>query len=396
VSHRIPVLSAAALAAALAAQNPPAPPRQDPIPEDTKPMTTTPSGLSYSVLAPGSGDVLPKTGDRVKVHYTGWLRDGTKFDSSRDRGEPFQFVLGVRQVIPGWDEGVALMRKGARHKLTIPWLLAYGEAGRPPVIPAKADLIFDVELLDFVGMPELKKGVPDKQKKTASGMVYEPLVDGDGENPVAGDLVTLRFAYWHENGKLIECSEQNEGMIRGQVENLPLKFLKEAVVLLRKGARYRFEVPAELAFGDTARGPDLPANSKTIWELELVTVAKVPKFELPAADKLQKTASGLQYEVLAEGDGKPPTKDDTVTVRYAGWLTDGTLFDASVMHGDTAQFGVGQVIPGWQEGLQLMKPGAVYRFVIPPALAYGSRGMGRVIGPDATLVFRVELVKVGT
>jgi len=86
-------------------------------------------------------------GKRVTVHYTGTLTDGSKFDSSVDRGDPFKFQLGAGQVIKGWDEGVAGMKVGGKRKLTIPYQMAYGEEGRPPKIPPKATLIFDVELL---------------------------------------------------------------------------------------------------------------------------------------------------------------------------------------------------------------------------------------------------------
>ena len=114
---------------------------------DTTAMTKTPSGLRYQDLEKGNG-AEATAGKDVKVHYTGWLPNGEKFDSSRDRNEPFGFTLGAGQVIAGWDEGVAGMKVGGRRKLVIPPDLAYGTAGAPPDIPPGATLVFDVELLD--------------------------------------------------------------------------------------------------------------------------------------------------------------------------------------------------------------------------------------------------------
>jgi len=110
--------------------------------------TTTASGLQFIDIKVGSG-ASPQRGQTVVVNYTGWLTNGTKFDSSVDRGQPFSFVIGTGKVIKGWDEGVASMKVGGKRRLIIPPDLGYGAGGNPPIIPANAQLIFDVELLEI-------------------------------------------------------------------------------------------------------------------------------------------------------------------------------------------------------------------------------------------------------
>jgi len=112
--------------------------------EKTEIKTT--SGLKYIDEVVGTG-ITPKRGQTVKVHYTGWLENGKKFDSSVDRGEPFEFTLGIGEVIKGWDEGVSTMKVGTKRKLIIPPQLGYGDHGAGSAIPPNATLIFDVELL---------------------------------------------------------------------------------------------------------------------------------------------------------------------------------------------------------------------------------------------------------
>ncbi len=106
------------------------------------------------------------------------------------------------------------------------------------------------------------------------------------------------------------------------------------------------------------------------------------------------TKSGLQYEVITEGSGKQPKATDKVRCHYEGKLIDGSVFDSSYQRGEPADFGLNQVIPGWTEGVQLMKEGAKYRFYIPYLLGYGERGAGSSIPPYSTLIFDVELIKV--
>jgi len=124
-------------------------PEPDAIPRVEPKAAEAVTEMKSEDVAPGTG-VEAKKGDKVKVHYTGTLTNGTKFDSSRDRNEPFEFALGNGQVIKGWDEGVVGMKVGGKRKLTIPYTKAYGEAGSPPKIPPRATLLFDIELIDIV------------------------------------------------------------------------------------------------------------------------------------------------------------------------------------------------------------------------------------------------------
>jgi FKBP-type peptidyl-prolyl cis-trans isomerase FkpA len=116
--------------------------------------------------------------------------------------------------------------------------------------------------------------------------------------------------------------------------------------------------------------------------------------ENKSKDGVKTTSSGLQYKVLKEGAGKKPSATDTVVCHYRGTLLDGTEFDSSYKRGEPAEFPLNRVIPGWTEGVQLMKEGSKYQFFIPSKLAYGSAGAGGVIGPDETLIFEVELIKI--
>ncbi len=254
---------------------PPSPVPGEALPADAE-WSTTASGLRWVALAKGDETkARPCRTDTVSVFYAGYLENGTRFDQRTRVQGPIAFPLN--QVIAGWTEGLQLMHPGSKVKLHIPWQSAYGEAGSPPSIPGRANLVFDVELLS-------------------------------------------------------------------------------------------------------------------------VTPDPTPPFILPKDEELRATASGLKYQVIKEGrdDGQKPVASDRVSVNYAGWLTDGTLFDGSYARRKPANFSLSRVIKGWTEGVQLMREGAIYRFVIPASLAYGEKGGGGgLIPPNATLVFQIELLKIG-
>jgi FKBP-type peptidyl-prolyl cis-trans isomerase len=346
----------------------------------------TASGLEYCVLKPGRKEPSPTADDMVEVHYTGWLTNGTKFDSSRDRGEPTSF--GVGQVIKGWTEGLQLMTPGAHFKLTIPAELGYG-AQAAGSIPPNSTLVFEVELLKVIAMPRWQPADPKAQQALASGVKYEVRKPGTGAAPGEQDSVALRYAIWKDDGTLLDCSErQNNHRISGSLGSLPFPFLKDLALASKVGSVLRAEVPKALF-------PN--ANADTVWELELTGVKPLPalpKFRLPDPAKVVTTQSGLKYEVIEPGTGDSPAPTDSVVAFYTGWFLDGKVFDSAHERGQPSEFGLRQVIPGWTEGLQLMKVGGKFLFEIPGPLAYGAAGRPPKIPANATLVFLVELVEV--
>lgn len=367
---------------------------------DEPPVQSTPSGLQYQVIEPGEGDA-PKPGDRVSVHYTGTLENGTKFDSSVDRGEPFEFMLGVGQVIAGWDEALALMKPGAKYHLIIPPELAYGDAQRG-TIPPNSTLHFDVELLEVTPgepIPIFAKLDEAKTQTTESGLKYEVIEAGEGDSPGGDDGVLFDFALWNANGELVASSAVEGQRLGGllsqiQIGPSPLAFLQEGLQLMKPGAVYRFEVPAALGWGDQQVHRMLPAGQTTYWWIRLESTQAVPEFAT-VPDDAPATGSGLKYQALKQGEGPKPSGDDVVTVHYTGWLTDGTVFDSSHARGEPAQFSLAGVIPGWSEAVQLMTVGSSYRFRIPADLAYGATPPpGSVIPPNADLIFQMDLISI--
>jgi len=158
--------------AATSAAKPTPAPAPESNPADNPPNVPKIEGTPKNLYALRYVDIIVGTGELAQsrryytVHYTGWLTDGTKFDSSVDRGNPINFPYGARQVIPGWDTGFEGMHVGGKRRLFIPYQLAYGETGRPPVIPPKADLIFDVELISQSETPPQPKPAAEPAQST--------------------------------------------------------------------------------------------------------------------------------------------------------------------------------------------------------------------------------------
>lgn len=367
------------------------------------PKHKTESGLEYQILKEGKGGENPALGDKVKFHYKFWLANGTLMESSHSIGKPLVIPRGAMPIV-GLKEGLGLMTVGAVFKFYVPSKLGFGKRGWPGKIPADTDLVYEVELLAIEKgepLPEWRDLDPDKCKTSESGLKSQMIYVGKGETPGPKQLVQVSFAVWNAEKRLIICTQLARRWLGGRAGKLqlapkPEKFLAEAMAMMKEGSIWRFVVPPELCWGANALGPDLPANSVTFWELRLDRIITPPAFTKPHDDVLTKTKSGLMYQVVREGEGKQPKASDSVRVFYSGWLETGELFDSAYERGVAASFAVGRVIKGWQEGLQLMKEGAVYRFVIPAELAYGANPPpGGKIPPNATLIFLVELLEVG-
>jgi FKBP-type peptidyl-prolyl cis-trans isomerase len=226
---------------------------------------------------------------------------------------------------------------------------------------------------------------PGCAMKTASGLGYTILKKGTGAMPGPRDKVTINY-----KGTLAVGGTQfdaNDGASFGVDAVVP--GFGEGLQLVQPGGSIKLCIPAALGYGERATGT-IPANSDLVFTVDLLSVTAAPPETLAAADRScdQKTASGLGYQILNAGEGASPTDDHVVLVGYAGYLAkDGTKFDAS----DQAAFPVTGVVPGFSEGLKLMKKGARYRVCIPSALGYGARAAGP-IPPGSDLVFIVDLI----
>ena len=251
------------------------------------------------------------------------------------------------------------------------------------------------------GPPEL---AADAQwATTESGLMSTVLKQGEGAVAQAGQLVDVHYTGWLEsNGTKFDSSVDKKrpfSFILGQGK--VIKGWDEGVALMKVGEKRRLRIAADLGYGEKGAGP-IPGGATLIFDVELLAAADLIEPpasppELPDGVEISSTASGLQYAVLSEADAATASASagQNVSVHYTGWVAaSGTLFDSSLKRGKPISFklGTGRVIKGWDEGIAMMKVGEKRRLIIPADLAYGERGRGARIPPNATLIFDVELV----
>jgi peptidylprolyl isomerase len=358
---------------------------------------TTSTGLQYLEEIAGSGE-SPKSGELISMHYIASLPDGTELDNTYTTQRPVTTLWGVNRLLPGWEEGVGMMKPGGKAKLVLPASLAFGEQGSGSV-PPNSQIVLEVELLSVKPAPVPTEVAADKLTKTPSGLQYYDLVTGKGTEATKNSTASNLFTVWVKTDTGYSFISQSEA-------GSPLSFVigrgdavfpgwEEGVTGMKVGGKRLLVVPPELALGSQGSAI-IPANSTLVLEIELTDV-KEPRVATKVDEKdFTTTQSGLKYYDLQTGTGDSPKAGQTVVVHYTGWLTDGTQFDSSVDSGAPFSFvlGAGNVIKGWDEGLSTMKVGGKRQLVIPPALGYADQGSGSAIPPGATLIFEVELLEI--
>ncbi|KAL6497851.1 Peptidyl-prolyl cis-trans isomerase fkbp62 [Orobanche hederae] len=343
-------------------------------------------GLKKKLVKEGEGWETPDNGDEVQVHYTGTLLDGTKFDSSRDRAEPFTFTLGQGQVIKGWDQGIKTMKKGENAIFTIPPELAYGASGSPPTIPANATLQFDVELLSWSSVKDICKD---------GGIFKKILKEGEKwENPKDADEVLVNYEAKLEDGTIVS---KGDGVEFTVAEGLLCPALSKAVKTMKKGEKVLLAVKPRYGFGEKGKPASgdqgaVPPNASLNITLELVSWKIVSNI---TDDKK------VVKKTLKEGEGyERPNEGAVVKLKLIGKLQDGTVFVKKGYgddENDLFEFKTDedQVIEGLDMAVTKMKKGEIALLTIAPEYAFGSTESKQelaMVPSNSTVYYEIELI----
>ena len=402
-------------------------------------FSTLPNGLEYRVVRHGAGTRKPMEKDHVEMNIHVHIGDSVIFDSRKmlnDKPVPY----GIQKPKGRGDlmEGLMSMVVGDSTVFRYSIDSMKKENPKQPMPPwsKPGDKIeYDVVLVSVRSEEEEKKyeeeasakqmGIDDKQLqeyfsknnlkpvKTASGLYYTLSREGSGDAAKMGQAVTVNYT-----GKLLDGKAFDSNVDSSFKHPTPYAFTvgkgikgwDEGLMLLKKGAKATFYIPSSLGYGmRDQRG--IPANSILVFDVEVLDI-NTPIDQAKEDDKIlqeyfaknniqaTKTPSGLYYSIKQKGLGPTAKPGKTVTMNYTGKTLDGNVFDSNVdpkfnhVQPFTFKLGVGQVIKGWDEGVQLLQIGSKGTFYIPSGLAYGERGSGGAIPPNAVLIFDVEVTGI--
>jgi len=233
----------------------------------------TPEGIKLLLQKQGKGKLLNK-GDKVRLHYRGSLVDDREFDNSRERNQPFEFILGMKQVIEGWDIALQYFKPGDVARITIPPNLGYGDVDMPK-IPSGSYLVFDIEILeairDFAPKPFPTKGL--SKQISASGLEYWIVQEGNGDRPTRGKTVEVHYTGFLENGDIFDSSILKGTPISFRLgSGMVIPGWDEGIGLMSVGAKYKLIIPSELGYGKRGAGGVIPPNATLIFDTELISV----------------------------------------------------------------------------------------------------------------------------
>jgi FKBP-type peptidyl-prolyl cis-trans isomerase FkpA len=369
----------------------------------------TESGVYYTLENEGTG-AAPTDSAWVVMHYSAEFLGGTKHSSSREGGEPV--TLALTNDLKGLQEAFNTMKVGGKGKFMMPATMAFG-----PNVPHNMQdsaLIFDIEFLDIFDDKAqaktddelIQKYMTDNKlvaQKTPNGIYYILEKEGTGAQPSSDSQVEV-----HYKGTMLgDTTEFDSSYKRGQTAKFGLAQVipgwRQAIPLLKVGGKGKFFIPSGLAYGPRGNQGIKP-NSVLVFDVELIDVfdpeaqAKkddeaIQKYLKSKGLAAEKTPNGIYFIIEKQGSGDAPTIGSTVEVDYRGTLLDGKEFDSSYKRGEKAKFPLSQVIPGWQQGIPLLKPGGKGKLFIPSGLAYGQQG-NPSIPPNSPLIFEVELYSV--
>lgn len=408
-------------------------------------------GLYYKFHVRGDDTTTLKTGMVLNLKLKYSINDSVLFNSA-DIEQDFMLPLNEPSYKGDLYAGLAMMKPGDSATFITSADSFFLKTIRMPSLPDSAfigkEIFFDVKLISAKTQEQLEAEykvkldeMKSKEEATLaqylksnnvtvaplpSGLYYIETKKGTGIKPKTGDFGKLHFKVSTIDGNVLYSSfEQGEPMMWENGKEFDNKGVTEALSIMSKGSKASIIVPSSLAFGEQGRGQMVPPYTTLLYDLEMTDVMSKAQFEKEKAEKERQaaelkekakreemstlqsylnsnkisvapTATGLYYIETKKGTGVQAAPGKTVEVHYTGTLLNGTKFDSSFDRNKPFEFvlGQGQVIPGWEEGIAMMKEGGKAKLIIPSKLGYGENGQGSRIPPSATLIFEVELISV--